>query len=88
MPSLFMTAIVCAAIATNEYEYDCVSGEYLAISLFVAASAAAPGVCDDNGRYVVHSMIGVHAIVTSHCIKATPIVCSEQRRKPRMATAL
>jgi len=49
MPSLFMAPMVCAAIGMNEY--DCVNGAYLVIFLFAAASAAAPGVCDDIGRY-------------------------------------
>ena len=41
--------MVSAAIEMNEY--DCVNEAYLVIFLFAAASAAAPGVCDDIGRY-------------------------------------
>ena len=56
-----MAPMVFAAIGMNEY--DCVNDAYLVIFLFAAASAAAPGVCDDIGRY---DCAIVSVTVTSH----------------------
>jgi len=61
MPPLFMAPMVSAAIGMNEY--DCVIEAYLVIFLFAAASAAAPGVCDDIGWY---DCAIVSVTVTSH----------------------
>ena len=51
IPSLLMAPVVSAAIGMNED--DQVNGMTLAIFLFATASAAAPDVCDDVGRYSI-----------------------------------
>ena len=56
-----MAPMVSAAIGINEY--DCVNEAYLVIFLVAAAFAAAPGVCDDSGRY---DCAIVSVTVTSH----------------------
>jgi len=65
--------------ATGMNEYDCVSGAYLAIFLFAAASAVAP---DDSGRYdcaIVRITVISHVthLPLFHGINATSVACRQ-----------